>query len=175
MRGEIKKRGRAERAVLDHLRNALQFRDTLATKAGIIAGSSLKRCHHRMSGRRKAASEPQTRERAAAGEKNSHVNPRSNSVPWNEGSKSGQSRSFGGDVDRRSRPDDAETGIVKANPAFLLRGVECVCQVECFGVVCQRDEAVSEALRRVHHQAVICGEFGAEPLGEGWANPAAGR
>src|ERR1700687_3213321 len=74
---------------------------------------------------------------------------------------------FRRDVDWCPWPDYAETGIVKANTVFFLRRVKCVRQVERLGVVRQRYKTVSEALRRVHHQAILCGEFGAEPLSEG--------
>ena len=94
LRGEIHERRRAERAAFNDLHDTLQCCDALATKAGIVAGRSLQRRHHRVPGGRKAAGEPQAREGAATGEKNSHAIPRNNSVPWKAGSKSGQTRSF---------------------------------------------------------------------------------
>src|SRR5665213_1433983 len=75
---------------------------------------------------------------------------------------------FRRDIDRRSRPDYAKTGIVKADATLLPRSIECIGQVEGLGVVGQGNKAMGKALWRVHHETVFGRQLGAEPPGEGW-------
>src|SRR5439155_15533018 len=65
------------------------------------------------------------------------------------------------------RPLDAKSRIVEAQAALLLGSVECIHQIERFGVVGERHDSVRKTLRNENHRSVLCGEFDAKPFAEG--------
>ncbi len=62
------------------------------------------------------------------------------------------------------RPFDADGRIVPAHAALGLGRIKGAIEIERLDVVGQRDEAVPEAARHVHHQPVVLVELGAEPF-----------
>jgi hypothetical protein len=77
--GKIEKAGRAEGTLLDDFRDAPQLGYASSAQSGIV--TAFERRDYRVTVCPEAAGEPQTGKRTSTGQKDSHFNPRNNSVP----------------------------------------------------------------------------------------------
>src|SRR3981081_1457956 len=72
-----------------------------------------------------------------------------------------------GNDQRLGRPADREARIVPAHATLAVRRVEGRDQVQRFDILGQRQKAMRETARHIHHVPVLSAELGAETLAEG--------